>query len=155
MPFCTQCGKQISNADRFCPGCGTAPNAKPPQPPASSGDFLAGLSSRTASILCYVPVAGWIACVVVLATQRFQRERMVRFHAFQGLYLFVAWLLIDRVIGPAVRALTLGNLGIAALLKAAVLAAWIFMLVKTSQGEEYHLPVFGELADRSIAEQRY
>jgi len=35
-----------------------------------------------------------------------------------------------------------------------LLVASIFMMVKTSQGEHYRLPVFGELADKSIAEQQ-
>jgi uncharacterized membrane protein len=45
-------------------------------------------------------------------------------------------------------------LSAAAILKACVWIAWIFLLVKTSRGEDYHLPVLGELADRSVAEQK-
>ena len=40
------------------------------------------------------------------------------------------------------------------LLKLTLLAAWIVMLVKTSQGEVHKLPILGELADRSVAEQK-
>ena len=40
------------------------------------------------------------------------------------------------------------------LLKAALMVAWIVMLVKTSHGEVYKLPILGELADRSVAEQK-
>jgi uncharacterized membrane protein len=105
---------------------------------------------------CYVPLLGWIAAIVILATRRFQDDRSVRFHAFQGLYLFVVWLLVDWVLQPffamvpgpgAVRT-------IAGLLHVAVFAAWIWMIIKTSQEQMFHLPIVGELAERSVAEQR-
>lgn len=156
MPFCTQCGKQISDEARFCPGCGARQGAAgPASGAASSGTgFLETMNPRTASILCYIPVVGWIACVVLLAARKFQSDRTVRFHAFQGLYIFVAWLLVDRAIGPVIRAMPLDNLGLIGLMKMVLVGAWVFMLIKTSNNEAYRLPVFGELADRSIAEQR-
>jgi uncharacterized membrane protein len=118
-------------------------------------DLLANLTPRNASILCYVPWVGWIMCVVVLAVDRFRHERVTRFNAFQGLYLFVAWLLVDRAIGPTLRAMAGHSSGIDGLLKLAVVAVWVFMLVKTSQNQTYRLPVIGDLAERSLAEQRF
>ena len=38
--------------------------------------------------------------VIVLASERFRRDRAVRFHGFQSLYLFVAWLIVDQVLRP-------------------------------------------------------
>ena len=107
-------------------------------------------------MLCYVPFVGWIAAVVVLASPRFQRERRVRFHAFQGIYLFVAWLIVDWVLAPMFRHIPSapGVHALAGLLQLAVLVAWVFMNVKSSQEEEFHLPILGELAERSVAEQR-
>ena len=43
---------------------------------------------------------------------------------------------------------------ISSIMKVGVFGAWIFMLVKTSQGETFRLPVLGELADRSVSEQK-
>ena len=40
------------------------------------------------------------------------------------------------------------------LMHAIVFGAWIWMIVKTAQEETYHLPVVGDLAERSVAEQR-
>jgi uncharacterized membrane protein len=105
---------------------------------------------------CYIPLLGWIAAIVILATARFQDNRTVRFHAFQGLYLFVVWLLVDWVLEPffhmvpgpgAIRA-------VSSLLHMTVFVAWIWMIVKTSQEQMFHLPIVGELAERSVAEQR-
>jgi uncharacterized membrane protein len=153
MPYCHQCGNNVDEADIYCGKCGTRqpvePGALPPRP---ASDPFAGMTPRTASILCYIPVVGWIAAIVVLAAEKFRTNRAVRFHAFQGLYLFVLWLIVCEVIGPMFR--PLGDyLRVDKVLDAGVLFLWIFMIIKTSQGQTYSLPVIGELADRSLAER--
>lgn len=115
-------------------------------------DPLASLTPRTAAILCYVPVVGWIASVIVLAARRFRTNHTVRFHAFQGLYLFAIWLFIDWAVRPIFRDSGEPLYRIDRLLEAVLLGVWIFMLVKTSHEEVYVLPVIGELAQRSAAE---
>jgi uncharacterized membrane protein len=35
-----------------------------------------------------------------------------------------------------------------------IVGAWVFMLIKVSHDQDYHLPVIGDLADRSVSEQR-
>ena len=45
-------------------------------------------------------------------------------------------------------------LPVAKLLKLAVLVAWVFMLVKLAQNQTFRLPILGELAERSVDEQR-
>jgi uncharacterized membrane protein len=108
-------------------------------------------------MLCYIPLIGWIAAIIVLASPTFSRDRGLRFHAFQGIYLFVAWLLVDWVLEPI---LALPGVGgrmmrlIVHMLQLTVFGAWIWMLVRTSQNQTYSLPVIGELAERSVAEQR-
>ena len=108
-------------------------------------------------MLCYVPFVGWIACIVVLASPKFNTSRTARFHAFQGIYLFVTWLLVDWVVGPLFQ-WTPGpghHIGwvVSRVLHLVVLAAWIWMLIRTSQEQTYSLPILGELAERSVAEQ--
>src|SRR5689334_820004 len=98
MPFCSQCGNEVTPADVFCGKCGARQPSSAGMPPPRPVDAFAGLSPRTASILCYVPGLGWIGSIVVLASEKFRHDRTVRFHAFQGLYLFVAWLLDDWVL---------------------------------------------------------
>jgi uncharacterized membrane protein len=105
---------------------------------------------------CYIPVVGWIAAIIVLASSRFQHDRSLRFHAFQGLYLFVVWLLVNWVLAPFVHmgpgpGAMQASL---AVLRVAVFVAWIWMIIKTSQEQMYRLPIVGELAERSVAEQR-
>ena len=161
MPFCSQCGNAVDPADRFCGKCGAgqpaASGASPgfgPHPGYGPGrpvsDRFGGISPKTASILCYVPGAGWIAAVVVLASERFRHNRDIRFHAFQGLYLFVAWLMNQWV----VRELPwpVPHFGLYGLIQVALVIMAVFMMVKASHEQVYSLPLFGELAARSVAE---
>jgi uncharacterized membrane protein len=155
MPYCNQCGTQSGDADRFCAKCGAAQpvaGVPPPHP-----DFLNGVPPRTAALLCYIPVVGWIWAIIVLASTRYRTNAQLRFNAFQGLYLFVTWLIVDWVVGPMFMIPLPHEMGVhfvPKLLKLALMGAWIFMIIKTSQGENYRLPILGELADRSVSEQR-
>ncbi|HEY2016159.1 MAG TPA: hypothetical protein VGH38_21800, partial [Bryobacteraceae bacterium] len=72
-------------------------------------------------------------------------------HAFQGLYLFVAWLMADWVLRP-MASLMMPHFHIHQLIQAILLGMSIFMMVKASHDEPYSLPVFGELAQRSVVE---
>jgi len=156
MPYCTQCGNQVGATDRFCAKCGKA------QATAAGAPFAAGgpgadpfarinaVDTRTASLLCYIPVAGWIMSIIVLASAKYRDDFETRFHAFQGLYLFVAWLITDWVLSPIMgHGLHLGSV-----LKAAIMFAWIFMLIKVAHRERFKLPIIGDLAEKSVSEQR-
>lgn len=92
-----------------------------------------------------------MVAVYILATTRFRAERTVRFHAYQGLYLFVAWMLSHWVVGIWFRLILRDHGGpVSAIIEMVLLLVWIFMLVKTSSGERYSLPLIGELAERSL-----
>ncbi len=150
MPFCSQCGNSVAPSDVYCARCGGR------QPSAFAGpspnkDPLAGVTPRTATVLCYIPGVGWIASIIVLAAHRFRTNRVVRFHAFQGLYLFVAWLVNDIVIRPMFWGLNSG-LHLHGIIQAVLLVMSVFMMVKASQDEAFSLPLFGELAQRSMTE---
>jgi uncharacterized membrane protein len=156
MPYCCQCGTQVGAADQFCGNCGTRQPGATAAPPRAQTDFMSGVSNRHAALLCYIPMVGWIAAIVVLASERYRRETQMRFHAFQGLYLFVAWLIVEWVVAPAGdfgfdmpfhRIATRG-------LQLLIFAAWIIMIIKVSHNENYKLPIIGELAERSVSEQR-
>ncbi|MGA2771132.1 MAG: hypothetical protein ABSG26_09990 [Bryobacteraceae bacterium] len=149
MPFCSQCGNQVGATEAYCRQCGAGQPVGPATSP-SGADPLAGIPPRTASILCYLPGIGWIASIIVLASEKFRRNRNVRFHAFQGLYLFVAWLMEDWVLRPIFRMTP--ELHFHGVIQALLLGMSIFMMVKAAHEEAYALPLFGELAQRSVAE---
>jgi len=166
MPFCTQCGTQVDEQALYCPACGAPQRAgmPPPRGPGETGrgaggdsgraeDFLARMPSRRAALLCYVPLAGWIMSIIVLASERFRTERIIRFHAFQGLYLFVLWLFAEWVFGP-MTGYTPALKFAGGAMKLAVLCLWIYMMVRVNAGEDIRLPVIGDLAERSVSEQQ-
>lgn len=154
MPFCSHCGNQVTADDVYCARCGArqpVPGAARPST-VTGADPLAGISARTASILCYIPAVGWIVAVIVLASLKFRTDRTVRFHAFQGIYLFVANLVADFVVRPMFWMMP-NSLHLYQLVQLALLAMSIFMMVKASHDEAYSLPLFGELAQRSVSER--
>jgi uncharacterized membrane protein len=144
----------VAPTDTFCAKCGSRQATAKARP--KTNDPLGNMSPRTASLLCYVPLVGWIAAIVVLASPRFQTDKTVRFHAFQGIYLFVAWLIVDWVISPIFHIVRTPGFprAVVGLLHLSIFAAWIVMMVKTSQEQLLRLPIIGELAERSVAEQR-
>jgi len=147
----------VGDADQFCAKCGARQHAASAGPRPAADPF-SGISSRNASLLCYIPWIGWIAAIVVLASDRFRRDTQVRFHAFQGLYVFVAWMMMEWVIKPLL--LVTYGFGMpfhrmaSGILQLLIFAAWIVMLIKVSQNENYRLPILGDLAERSVSEQR-
>ncbi|HUQ93083.1 MAG TPA: hypothetical protein VM120_15485 [Bryobacteraceae bacterium] len=158
MPYCTQCGGTVSDRDVFCARCGS------PQRPVSAGaahhrpnfdDVPGSINRRTAALLCYIPVIGWIAAICVLAAVRFRDDREIRFHAFQGLYLFVAWLLVDWVMRPIfVVSHFPFHFPFVGAAKAVLFGSWIWMMIKTAHNQTFKLPIVGDLAEKSAAEQR-
>jgi len=94
---------------------------------------------------------GWIASVIVLASRKFKGDQNVRFHAFQGLYLFAIWLLLEWA-GPIMDAGSDHFIRADHILKLIVFGVSIFMIVKASHEETYVLPIIGELAKRSATE---
>lgn len=159
MPFCVQCGNQVGDQDRYCGRCGSVQAVATPPGPGPGGasvldNAFPGVDAQTASILCYIPWVGWVAAIFVLASQRFRTDLQTRFHAFQGLYLFVAWLMVDWVLGPILRIPgVFVGLRLGGLLKLVIVAGWIWMLIKVSQRERFKLPFLGDLAEKSVAEQ--
>jgi uncharacterized membrane protein len=168
MPYCVQCGQTVGSADRFCAKCGTQQSgggASGSSGTGSSGttwanssagrvhDFWSTISQRNAALLCYIPWIGWIAAIAVLASDRFRGEKRLRFHAFQGLYLFAAWMMVEWVVPISTLGFSVYRT-VFQLLRLIIVGAWVFMLIKVSHDEDYRLPVLGDLADRSASEQR-
>ena len=160
MPYCVQCGSGVGDQDQFCAKCGRRQQVAPGVNETTERvrHFFSSVSDRNAALCCYLPFVGWIASILVLASERFRRDDRVRFHAFQGLYLFAAWVLVDWLISPVLfgpffgfRALVRSIDG---LLKLTIFGAWIFMMIRVNQDQDYHLPILGELAERSVSEQR-
>ena len=157
MPFCTSCGTEVNANAAYCRQCGAPQQQSRAWTPPPQTDIFQHISDRTACLLCYIPVCGILPAVICLAAQNYRTNYRVRFHAFQGLYLFVAWLIASSVsVGPfsgwaGSPLVAFDHLGdIARLL---VFICWIYMLVRVSQDLDARLPIIGDLAARSTHEQ--
>lgn len=175
MAFCANCGSQVEG--RFCAKCGTpvataagaapggysapnpAPNqasqagyAPPPPPPAQAAG---GLDENMASALCYL--LGVLTGVLFLVLEPYNRNRNIRFHAFQSIFVWLGMIAVGIVITivsnliafvPFVGWLVyivlwgcfaLGSFGL-----------WLMLMYKAYNNERWVLPVVGPLAEKQV-----
>lgn len=144
MAFCPNCGAPVEG--RFCARCGaqftagetTGTSAPPPQEVQSSG-----MSENVAGALAYL--LGFITGILFLVLEPYSKNRNVRFHAFQSIFLSLAAFIGSWVIALLPFGLWLALTPIYSL---AVLAIWLFMMWKTYNHQKVVLPVIGELAEK-------
>lgn len=170
MAFCTKCGADVAGV-RFCPKCGapvgaadaggTAPEPggySAPEPGGSpAGSYSgaqtdAGLSDNAAGALAYFTI---IPAIIFLVVDPFKNRRFVRFHSFQCLFLcaaaFVFWMvfaMLGMVLGFFTGGILLGMLSF--LVQIALFVVWLIVVIKAYQGQEFKLPVIGDLAAKQV-----
>ncbi len=169
MPFCTKCGADVEGV-RFCPKCGapvgeaasggaapgpgsySAPAGAPPAGSYAQAPSDGGLSDNVAGALAYFTI---IPAIIFLVIDPFKTRRFVRFHAFQCLFLcgaaFVFWIgfaMLSIVMGYFVGGLILGMLSI--VVQIGLLVVWLITVIKAYQGQEFRLPVIGDLAAKQV-----
>lgn len=107
-----------------------------------------GLSDNAAGGLAYITL---IPAIVFLIIEPFKKSSYVRFHAWQSIFFFVAWAVIDILVGvvqnivPNVVFLTLTVLQLVGL---AIFLVWIFVFVSAFGGKRLKLPIIGDLAEK-------
>jgi uncharacterized membrane protein len=165
MPFCASCGTQVDG--KFCPKCGAAIVAGGAAPPPSSAPYTAPppgsapyaapvsapMADNVAATLCYV--LGLITGIIFLVLEPYSKNRAIRFHAFQSIFLNVLIIAIDIVFGIVFRIL-LEIVGVFALLAGifwpifglGCFALWLYLLFSTYQGKTIVLPLIGPLAQK-------
>ncbi len=141
MPYCSNCGAQVDG--QYCPSCG-APVPLPAGAGQSAAPPAAGMSDNVAGALCYL--LGFITGIIFLVLQPYNTRREVRFHAFQSIFLSVAWIVLWIVIGIALPWAV--YFVVSPLLSLAGLALWLYLLWKTYQNQKIVLPVIGEMAQK-------
>lgn len=117
--------------------------------PANSGD----LSENVASALCYL--VGFITGIVFLVLEPYNRNRNIKFHAWQSIFLNVG--MIALMIGLSILSIILGaiSLGILTILMTVVMLViylgffglWLFLMWKAYNGQKLVLPIIGPLAE--------
>ena len=171
MAFCANCGAEVQG--RFCAKCGApAPAAgaapgppasapPPPPPPQAASPYptaaptaqAAGLEENLACALCYV--LGLLPGILFLVLAPYNQNRLIRFHAFQSIFLNIAWIAIYIVLSivsiallpiPFVGAMLSIVLHLGAFLGFFIL--WLMLMYKAYNRERWVLPFIGPLAEK-------
>jgi uncharacterized membrane protein len=154
MAFCANCGTEVSG--QFCPKCGTSMSgATPLGAPAGSTVSSTPMATNLASALCYIPFVGWIAAIVFLLIEPYNRDRTVRFHAWQSIGLGVVLIVVRIALAIVLSAVTSFSFGLGAMIgllmmlfSLAVLILYIFLAFKTYQNQRIVIPVIGPFAEK-------
>jgi uncharacterized membrane protein len=159
MAFCAKCGAQVADGAGFCAACGAAVAGQSvttstgvAAAPAQSGAASTGMTNNVAGALCYL--VGFITGIVFLVLEPYNKNRFVRFHAFQSI-IFSAVCIVFSIIWSTifVSLLFTPGLGLWGLMSMIYLVirllmfgAWLFLMYKAYNNEEYKLPVIGDIA---------
>ncbi len=154
MAFCSSCGAELAGNAAFCPKCGkstgvasaagaTGPGSAGAAP--ASAATAAGLQDNVAGLLCYF----LIPAIIFLVMEPYNRNKFIRFHAFQSIIYEIAWIIVCAVIGM----LPIVNLLLWPLANLAFFIGWIICLIKAFQGQMFKLPVIGPIAEKQAAGQ--
>ena len=158
MAFCPSCGAPVEG--KFCAKCGTsvaggaAPPTGTPLPPTPPPQASSAMAPNVAGALAYV--LGLITGILFLVLEPYNRNREVRFHAFQSIFFNVAMIIIYIVLmifGGVLGAIipVLGHLLIglvSMLLWLGSIVLWVVLIVRTYGGSKIILPVIGPLAEK-------
>ena len=145
MPFCATCGAAVEG--QFCAKCGSRVGAAPS---ASSGPAMqasGAMADNVASALCYV--LGLITGILFLVLPPYNKNRLIRFHAFQSIFLHVACIAVGIGIRIVLSILTLwGMFFLVSVFWLACFVLWIYIILQTYQGKTIVLPVLGPIAQQ-------
>jgi len=155
MAYCPNCGTETAGA--FCPNCGAAvagagAAAPPPPPPGASATppyqqaqplSAPGISDNVAGALCYF--GGIVTGIIFLLLAPYNQSKLVRFHAFQAIFLTVGWILCWIVLGILSHGLILF---VSPLIGLAGLVLWLYMMYTAFNNKKVKLPLIGDLAEK-------
>ena len=88
MAFCSACGAQIPAGVAACPACSRA-GASGATTVQATGT---GLTDNVAGLLAYVTI---IPAIVFLVVEPYNKNRFIRFHSFQCIFLCIAMIALS------------------------------------------------------------
>ncbi len=165
MAFCTNCGSEVQG--RFCAKCGApapaAPGASssaapPPPPPPYSGAGppstakTADLDENIACALCYT----FLGAILFLVLEPYNSNRVIRFHAFQAIFLAIAWfalhILLSIFLGVVLTVVPILGFMLATVLHGGLMLGGLILVLmlmyKAYNRERWVLPVIGPMAEK-------
>jgi len=185
MAFCANCGAQVQGAFCMRCGTPVASGApqqpQPPQPPQPQPPYpqqqqpfgqqppnygqqqpqygqpapaAGGMEDNVASALCYL--FGLITGVLFLVLEPYNKNKVVRFHAFQAIFFSIGAIVLNigfSIVFSILRhflpfsmwmIFSLASLG----LSLALMGGWAFLMYKAYNREMFKIPFLGDLAEK-------
>lgn len=167
MAFCRSCGAQVGEGAAFCPKCGAAQAASPgagitppaavnpmPNPAAVPAASNPGMTNNVAGALAYLfaPLGG----ILFLVLEPHNKDRFVRFHAFQSIFFGLAAIVLRIGLGMLLTTLFFsGSLfsliwPMIWIVQLGLFACWVLLVYKAYNKEEFKFPVIGDLAAKQV-----
>ena len=118
-----------------------------PRTDATANGNSWGLSDNAAAGIAYITI---IPAIVFLIIDPFRRSSYVRFHAWQSIFFFIAWTVLNILVGmvqhivPSAVFLTLTVLQLVGL---AIFVVWLVVFIGAFAGKRIKLPIIGNLAE--------
>ena len=155
MAFCAKCGAALTEGVTFCGSCGAPVGAAAPGAPAPAAAPAAApgaMASNVAGLLAYV--LGFITGIIFLVLEPYNKDKFVRFHAFQSIFFNVAMIVFwiaYTIVSTVLGVVSFGILGIVMailglLIFLGILVYWVFLMYKAYNNEKYMIPYIGKLA---------
>jgi uncharacterized membrane protein len=154
MAFCASCGAEMQG--KFCAKCGAPAGFATGGASAASASAPAAIDENVVAALCYL--VGVLTGILFLVLEPYNRNPVIRFHAFQSIFAWIAAIVIG-------MALSMFSYPIAALpfigwlidillwlaFSLGVLVLWLYLMYKAYNKERVVLPVIGAWAEKQAA----
>lgn len=161
MAFCSKCGKEIIEGQKFCSGCGAPADGSTANTTTSGTTSTIDLSDRIANftntadttaefdandiqenkVFAILAYLGILFIVPLLAAPN---SRFARYHTNQGLVLFITWFAV-LILSFIFRLIPILGIIISVLLYLSILALLVIGIVNASQGKAKELPLIGSI----------
>lgn len=108
----------------------------------------AGVSDNAAGGLSYITIVPAIAFLII---EPYKRSAFVRFHAWQSIFLYVAWALVHilvEVVQNLVPTVVFLTLTLWQLVDLAFFVVLVIVFVSAFNGKRFMLPIIGGVAER-------
>jgi uncharacterized membrane protein len=106
-----------------------------------------GISENAASGLAYVTI---IPAIFFLILQPYNRNPTIRFHAWQSIFLAIAWVVVDvgLVVLGGVPGLGWSSFILSPLVSLGFFILWLIVIINAFNGKRFKVPVIGDLAEK-------
>ncbi len=152
MAFCTKCGATIDNNAAVCPNCGAPQqaaqnnntNVNPAPVSLEGGDYTATMDPNDIAQNKVMGVLAYIGLLFLVPLLAAPNSPFARFHANQGLILFIADIVIGVVAG-VLAIIPIAGLILSGILGLGITVMIILGIVNAATGKAKELPLIGKI----------